>query len=183
MELLLALFDSWAVDVSEHSLSQQSNSMLTEGHLLLLLILHVTFQLDYSTTRSHRFPGTFFYITFPSQYLHVPGPLSSSNWAVAAFGLLSLTSWEVCRRSRASEHAKMKALMEDYRTKVKQKNSLSTSLTSEENDNNTKYDEKHVKGPHIGGVFIGEKGKEMLRDNAINTSSSNTPNEKVERYV
>lgn len=181
MELLLALFDSWAVDVSEHSLSQQSNSVLTEAHLLLLLnpACNPSTQLLDPTDC----PGTFFYIILTSQHLHVPGPLSSSNWAVAAFGLLSLTSWEVCRRSRASEHAKMKALMEDYRTKVKQKNSSSTSLTSEENDNNTNYDEKHVKGPHIGGVFIGEKGKEILRDNAVNTSSANTPNEKVERYV
>lgn len=59
----------------------------------------------------------------------------------------------------------MKAVMADYRAKVKQKESTSGA-------DSTKLDEHHVKGPHIGGVWMGEKGKEMLEQGKTSPMSS-----------
>jgi hypothetical protein len=56
----------------------------------------------------------------------------------------------------------MKTVMAEYRAKIKQKDSSSTK---------SKLDEHHVKGPHIGGVWMGERGKEIL-EHGGNASSS-----------
>lgn len=53
----------------------------------------------------------------------------------------------------------MKAVMAEYRAKVKQQRSHSSSEASGAQQ---QLDEKHVKGPPIGGVWMGEMGKEML---------------------
>lgn len=59
----------------------------------------------------------------------------------------------------------MKTVMADYRAKIKQKDTSSST---------NKLDEHHVKGPHIGGVWMGEKGKEILEQggNASSLPSS-----------
>lgn len=67
----------------------------------------------------------------------------------------------------------MKTVMADYRAKVKQKGSSSA--------NGQALDEHHVKGPAIGGVLMGEKGKEILSHQSGNPSISS--NEKNGRLV
>lgn len=64
----------------------------------------------------------------------------------------------------SKEQAKMKSVVADYRQKVKQKEA--TIGPSEG------AADKHVKGPHIGGVWMGEKGKEMLNEGRTPISST-----------
>lgn len=67
----------------------------------------------------------------------------------------------------------MKAVMADYRAKVKQQSSKST--TSGETPAG---DPHHVKGPAIGGVLMGAKGKEILAaGSATGTSTGSLGND------
>jgi hypothetical protein len=119
-------------------------------------------------------------ITHTIKTIRNVGALTSSNWAVATWAILSLTSWEICRRSLAKEQAQMKNLMADYRAKVKQQKSAAGSSNST-GANAQAFDEKHVKGPHIGGVLMGQKGKEMLEQQQQITQS--TASQAQERLV
>lgn len=104
------------------------------------------------------------------RFLSSRRPLSSSNWAVATFSVLALTSWEVCRRAHAKEKSKMQAVVADYKRKISQNKGPSTSGAPDEAGAPTR-------GPPIGGVLMGQKGQEMLkeRQEQNGTASSGAP--------
>ncbi|KAL7009111.1 hypothetical protein EMMF5_001309 [Cystobasidiomycetes sp. EMM_F5] len=59
--------------------------------------------------------------------------------------------WEICKRANAAEQAKMRAAVQDYRSKAKAKAEKQGSPGK-------------ISAP--GGILVGEKGKEMLEAQA-----------------
>ncbi|BGP43530.1 hypothetical protein JCM10449v2_007565 [Rhodotorula kratochvilovae] len=68
---------------------------------------------------------------------------AAANWAVGAWGVGSLGAWETCRARQTAEAARMHALVSEIKARRAAK-------TDRERP--------------IGGILIGEKGKEMLRE-------------------
>ncbi|GAA6048684.1 hypothetical protein JCM3770_002020 [Rhodotorula araucariae] len=75
---------------------------------------------------------------------------AAANWAVGAWGVGSLGAWETCRARQTAEAARMHALVSEIKARRAAKVSKSDS-------------ERERERP-IGGILIGEKGKEMLRE-------------------
>lgn len=72
------------------------------------------------------------------------------------FHIYLLPYRETCRRSRASEQAKMKQAMQDFRAKSSKSGEASPGTQGSS-------PAVHHHAP-VGGVFVGDKGKEILQE-------------------
>jgi hypothetical protein len=77
---------------------------------------------------------------------------------------------EVCRRAHAKEKSKMQAVVADYKRKISQNKASST-------DGGPEQAGAPTRGPPIGGVLMGQKGQEMLKERQEHneTGSSGAP--------
>ncbi|KAM0790490.1 hypothetical protein ACM66B_003364 [Microbotryomycetes sp. NB124-2] len=80
---------------------------------------------------------------------------SAANWAVGSWGVASLGAWETCRRRQTAEAARMQALVSE----VKARRAAKSSSSSASSSGSAQGDQRP-----IGGVLIGEHGKEVLQD-------------------
>ncbi|GAA5981569.1 hypothetical protein JCM11641_004100 [Rhodosporidiobolus odoratus] len=78
---------------------------------------------------------------------------SAANWAVGAWGVGSLGAWETCRARQTAEAARMHALV----TEIKQKRAAKLARQAD------RERERTAEKP-IGGILIGDKGREILRE-------------------
>lgn len=88
---------------------------------------------------------------------------SAANWAVGSWGVASLGAWETCRRRQTAEAARMQALVSEVKARRAAKSSSPLSnqnLVGSAQDNNRGSNHQD-RG--IGGVLIGEHGKEVLQ--------------------
>ncbi|CDR46273.1 hypothetical protein NBRC10512_007370 [Rhodotorula toruloides] len=81
---------------------------------------------------------------------------SAANWAVAAWGIGSLGAWETCRARQTAEQARMQALVTEIKARRAAKSASSSAQSiSQEREK------------PIGGILVGEKGKEILRERGV----------------
>ncbi|GAA6008331.1 hypothetical protein JCM10207_000088 [Rhodosporidiobolus poonsookiae] len=80
---------------------------------------------------------------------------SAANWAVGAWGVGSLGAWETCRARQTAEAARMQALVADIQKKQKAKAMKRSQLAG---------GDAVEGGGGPGGILIGEKGRELLRE-------------------
>ncbi|KAJ8291760.1 Cytochrome c oxidase assembly protein cox20, mitochondrial [Rhodotorula toruloides] len=83
---------------------------------------------------------------------------SAANWAVAAWGIGSLGAWETCRARQTAEQARMQALV----TEIKARRAAKSASSSAQSIHQDKERERP-----IGGILVGEKGKEILRERGV----------------
>ncbi|GAA6052754.1 hypothetical protein NBRC10513_006817 [Rhodotorula toruloides] len=87
---------------------------------------------------------------------------SAANWAVAAWGIGSLGAWETCRARQTAEQARMQALV----TEIKARRAAKSASSSAQSISQSQEKEKERERP-IGGILVGEKGKEILRERGV----------------
>ncbi|BGP20105.1 hypothetical protein JCM10213_002644 [Rhodosporidiobolus nylandii] len=80
--------------------------------------------------------------------------LTAANWAVGAWGVGSLGAWETCRARQTAEAARMQALVAEIKAKRAAK-----AARQQRRDGEVAAQERP-----IGGILIGEKGREILRE-------------------
>ncbi|GAA5821025.1 hypothetical protein JCM11251_001926 [Rhodosporidiobolus azoricus] len=80
---------------------------------------------------------------------------TAANWAVGAWGLGSLGAWETCRARQTAEATRMHALVSDIQAKRAKK----AARQQQQQGGAAESGEKP-----IGGILIGDKGKEILRE-------------------
>ncbi|GAA5917723.1 hypothetical protein JCM6882_009361 [Rhodosporidiobolus microsporus] len=82
---------------------------------------------------------------------------TAANWAVGAWGIGSLGAWETCRARQTAEAARMHALVSEIQAKRAKKAQRQAAAATEGGA-------AAAGGKPIGGILIGDKGKEILRE-------------------
>ncbi|GAA6021406.1 hypothetical protein JCM11491_006698 [Sporobolomyces phaffii] len=109
---------------------------------------------------------------------------AAANWAVGAWGVASLGAWETCRARQTAEATRMAALVSEIKSRQAAKAaklrpppppSSSSSPSPLVGGAATSDDEaRHPvrAGPRVGGVLVGERGKEMIREQQSSATSA-----------
>ncbi|KAI5481833.1 hypothetical protein MNV49_000110 [Pseudohyphozyma bogoriensis] len=73
----------------------------------------------------------------------------ATNWAVGAWGVGSLAAWETCRARQTAEAARMASVVNEIKARQAQARKRPAGAAGEQ---------------RIGGVLVGERGKEVIKE-------------------